>query len=161
MAAKKRSPSSKGPGAPRRITSDSVKRSGGMGLRTQLALVREVKKGPTPTTREAKKRHAGKAAPKNETAINATNALYDRALLVVDGYNCVFGDATLKKVSEAAGLDAARERLVAGCDAVAVLRNWDCVVVFDAPETQDDRDYTLENNVNGRQYYASFPWAET
>jgi hypothetical protein len=29
------------------------------------------------------------------------------------------------------------------------------------PETQDDRDYTLENNVNGRQYYASFPWAET
>jgi hypothetical protein len=24
-----------------------------------------------------------------------------------------------------------------------------------------DRDYTLESNVNGRQYYASFPWAET
>jgi hypothetical protein len=59
-------------------------------------------------------------------------------LLLVDGYNVVFGSPNLKTMSEKS-LDQAREALIGGCESVASARNWDVVIVFDAPQTDDDR----------------------
>ena len=126
-------PSSKGP---RRITSDGVKRSG-LSLRTQLSLVRAVNNAQAPTKQVREKKRTG-ITKRNETRANATEVLYERSLLLVDGYNVVFGSPNLKTMSEKS-LDQAREALVAGCESVASARNWDVVVVFDAPQTDDER----------------------
>ena len=126
-------PSSKGP---RRITSDGVKRSG-LSLRTQLSLVRAVNNAQAPTKQVREKKRTG-ITKRNETRANVTEVLYERSLLLVDGYNVVFGSPNLKTMSEKS-LDQAREALVAGCESVAAARNWDVVVVFDAPQTDDER----------------------
>lgn len=119
--------------APRRITSEGVKRSG-LSLRTQLSLVRAVNNAQAPKQKREKKTTG--ITKKNETKYNATEVLYERSLLLVDGYNVVFGDAKLKALSETS-LELAREALIAGCESVAGGRNWDIVVVFDAPATDD------------------------
>ena len=126
-------PSSKGP---RRITSDGVKRSG-LSLRTQLSLVRAVNNAQAPTKQVREKKRTG-ITKRNETRANVTEVLYERSLLLVDGYNVVFGSPNLKTMSEKS-LDQAREALVGGCESVASARNWDVVIVFDAPQTDDDR----------------------
>ena len=101
-------PSSKGP---RRITSDGVKRSG-LSLRTQLSLVRAVNNAQAPTKQVREKKKTG-ITKRNESKANITEVLYERSLLLVDGYNVVFGSPHLKQMSEKS-LDQAREALVAG-----------------------------------------------
>ena len=104
-----------------------VSRNGARAARSgRCPQVREVTGKKQPTTRDAKKRHAGKAAPKVENATNATNAAYERALLVVDGYNVLGdkgpgGEDRLTKLWDAGGIEQARAKLVSGCDAVAAL----------------------------------------
>lgn len=120
--------------APRRITSDSVKATG-VSLNRQLRMVRAVKSASAPTPGREKRRVSVK---KDRPVANATapaRLLYERPTLLVDGYNACMGDARLRDILDAKGLDAAREALVRGCDAVATARNWDAVVAFDAGAT--------------------------
>jgi predicted RNA-binding protein with PIN domain len=113
-----------------------VKRSG-LSLRTQLSLVRAVNNTVAPPKKSIEKKRVGRK-PKSETKNNVTKLLYERSLLLVDGYNIIFGTEKLKEMS-AKSLDQARESLVTGCESVAHARGWDVVVVFDATQTDDDR----------------------
>ena len=130
-------------GAPRRITSDSVK-STGLSLKTQLNLVRAVnnkKAGEAPRERRKVNKAGGakKKADDGSAARNASGpALYERTLLLVDGYNAIFGDEGLNALSKGpGGLDGAREALLRGCDVLCESRNWDGLVCFDAHSTAD------------------------
>merc|ERR1719506_3539583 len=134
LAAKRSS--TNGVAAPRRITSETVK-SSGRSIKRQLSLVRAVNNAAAPPKKSIEKKRVGRK-PKSEPKNNIVQLLYERSLLLVDGYNVIFGTEKLKEMSEKS-MDQARESLVMGCESVANSRGWDVAVVFDAPQTDEDR----------------------
>ena len=137
MAPRSAGPPKRPKSAPRRITSDSVKTTG-LSLKTQLSLVRAVKKkGDAPPRERRKVNKAGARKAENVTA--PPPALYEKTSLFVDGYNAIFGDKDLDATSRGpGGLDGARERLIRGCDMLCESRNWEGTVCFDAHSTDDE-----------------------
>ena len=138
MAPRSAGPPKRPKSAPRRITSDSVKTTG-LSLKTQLSLVRAVKKKGDAPPRERRRVNKAGAGKKAENATAPPPALYEKTSLFVDGYNAIFGDKDLDATSRGpGGLDGARERLIRGCDVLCESRNWEGTVCFDAHSTDDE-----------------------
>ncbi|KAH8070598.1 HAD-hyrolase-like protein [Aureococcus anophagefferens] len=138
MAPRSAGPPKRPKSAPRRITSDSVKTTG-LSLKTQLSLVRAVKKKGDAPPRERRRVNKAGASKKAENVTAPPPALYEKTSLFVDGYNAIFGDKDLDATSRGpGGLDGARERLIRGCDVLCESRNWEGTVCFDAHSTDDE-----------------------
>lgn len=122
-----------------RITSDSVQRSG-MGLKTQLQLVRAVKKAaaaPTPVAKSKKGPSKKQEEEEDDDWSEAEGYSLD-PILLVDGYNVIFGTPGLKDMVEHQSLAAARERLEDSLQTVGLSRGYDVVVVYDGNDNVPD-----------------------
>ncbi|KAJ8607220.1 hypothetical protein CTAYLR_009919 [Chrysophaeum taylorii] len=115
---------------PRRITSETVSATG-LSLKTQLRLVKASQKKKAPVTGKNKK---GPSAKKVVEVRNATVEAEARAslapLLLIDGYNVIFG-TELKDSVETRSLEGARDDLETAVASLAATTGWTARLVFD------------------------------
>mmetsp|Transcript_25692 Transcript_25692/g.83301 ORF Transcript_25692/g.83301 Transcript_25692/m.83301 type:complete len:392 (+) Transcript_25692:1059-2234(+) len=132
---------------PRRITSVTTQMSG-VGLKTQLQLVRAVrqekKAPPAPRGKRPKYAKKGEVVEEEFDFRRSGARLFDKPLLVVDGYNAIFGTPALKALP----LEDARRALTEQVEMlVTVSQHWDeATVVFDGRDGQrrtGHRDVTV------------------